>query len=148
MGGVTQVGGDDVDVALASGPAHGHVGQLSSAAVFQGVGDVHGLALGPVGGDGVGVGELVGAESSGPMRSSAPSGVTASNEPAAGSTEVTTARCEVTQAPSRPGGKRDDPVAGPVAPASGASSSGPERCPAPPTPGGRHGSELSTASRW
>ncbi len=59
-GGVTDVGGDHVHVALASGPAHGHVGQLPAAAVFQGVGGVHGLALGPVGGDAVGVSELVG----------------------------------------------------------------------------------------
>ncbi len=56
--------------------------------------------------------------SPGPMCSSVPSGVTATNEPAAGSTELTTARCEVTQAPSRSRDKRDHPVPGPVAPPS------------------------------
>ena len=59
-GGLTDVGGDHVHVALASGPAHGHVGQLPAAAVFQGVGDVHGLALGPVSGDAVSMSQLVG----------------------------------------------------------------------------------------
>ena len=49
-------------VALASGPAHGHVGQLPAPTVLQGVGGVHGLALGPVGGDAVGMSELVAAD--------------------------------------------------------------------------------------
>ena len=75
------------------------------------------LALGPVGGDGVAVGQLVGPDIARAHVQPVPSGVTATSERAARSTEVTTARWEVTQAPPGPGAKRDDLVAGPVTPA-------------------------------
>ena len=58
---------DDVDMAFASGTAHGHIGQLASSAVFERVGDVHSGTLRTVGGDGVGVGEFVAADVLGPM---------------------------------------------------------------------------------
>lgn len=41
------------------GPAHGHVGEFSAAAVFVAVGGVHGGALGAVDGDGVPEGQPV-----------------------------------------------------------------------------------------
>jgi len=43
--------------------------------------------------------------------------VTATREPLTGSTEETTARSEVAQAPCGPGGERYDPVTGAVTPA-------------------------------
>ena len=46
-------------MALASGTAHGHVGQLTSSSVFESVGDVHSGTLRTVGGDGVGVRKFV-----------------------------------------------------------------------------------------
>jgi hypothetical protein len=52
----------EVDVAGVAGPAHGHIGELASAAVLEEMGDVDGGALGPMGGDGVAVGQTVGAE--------------------------------------------------------------------------------------
>ena len=60
LGRLRRVGRDDVDVALVACPAHGHVGQFTATAVLEGVGDVHGGTLGPMGRDGVSVPELVG----------------------------------------------------------------------------------------
>ena len=48
-----------MDMALASGTAHGHIGQLASTPVFERVGDVHGGTLRTVGSNGVGVRKLV-----------------------------------------------------------------------------------------
>ena len=62
LGRVVGVGGGDVDVAGGAGSAHGHVGEFSSAAVVEDVGDVHGGALAAVGGDGVPVAEALGAD--------------------------------------------------------------------------------------
>ena len=60
LGGLARVGGGDIDVAGGAGAAHGHVGEFSSAAVVEDVGDVHGGALTAVGGDGVPVAEALG----------------------------------------------------------------------------------------
>ena len=62
LGGLARVGGGDIDVAGGAGPAHGHIGQFSSAAVVEDVGDVHGGALAAMGGDGVAVAEALGAD--------------------------------------------------------------------------------------
>ena len=75
-GGGAEVGGDDVDVALPPGTAHGHVGQFSAAPVLQGVGAVRGRALAAMSGHGIAVGEplgpdVVGAQAQlGPVRGS------------------------------------------------------------------------------
>ena len=95
-----------MDMALASGTAHGHVGQLTSTPVFERVGDVHGGTLRSVGGDGVRVGKFVAPR--GPL---APCATYCPQESeqreicVPWSTEVTTARCEVTHAPPCPGAK-------------------------------------------
>jgi hypothetical protein len=62
MGRLGQVRSDHVDMALSAGPAHGHIGQLPSASVLQHIADIHGAALGPVAGDGMAMGQLVGAD--------------------------------------------------------------------------------------
>jgi hypothetical protein len=92
-------------MALASGTAHRHVGKLTSSPVFQRVGDVHSGTLRTVGDHGVRVRKLVAADLVWPMCSAPPSGVRATSDRASGSTELTTARCEVTQALPCPGAR-------------------------------------------
>lgn len=48
-----------MDVALAAGAAHGHVGQFSAAAVGEHVGGIYRGALGAVHGDGVSVTDTI-----------------------------------------------------------------------------------------
>ena len=56
---MVDVVGDDPGVGAVAGAAHGHVGELAAAAVFEAVGDVDGGALSAVDGDGVAVGQVL-----------------------------------------------------------------------------------------
>jgi hypothetical protein len=62
MGGLCDVRCGGVDVARASGAAHGHIGELPATTVVEDVGDLDRRSLGAMTSDGVAVGETVGAD--------------------------------------------------------------------------------------
>ena len=62
LGGLVEVGCSGVDVAGVPGAAHGHIGELPATTVVEDVGDFDRRALGAMSGDGVAVGEAVGAD--------------------------------------------------------------------------------------
>jgi len=97
LGGFGEVGCCGVDVAGVPGAAHGHIRKLAATAVVEDVGDFDCRGWARMSGDGVAVGEAVGADVSSPICSWRPSGVTAVSIWASGSTAVTRAACEVTR---------------------------------------------------
>jgi hypothetical protein len=62
LGGFGEIRSGGVDVAGVPGATHGHIGELPAAAVVEDVGDFDRRALGAMSGDGVAVGEAVGAD--------------------------------------------------------------------------------------
>jgi hypothetical protein len=62
LGGLREIGRGGVDVAGVPGAAHGHIGKLPATTVVEDVGDFDRRALGAMSGDGVAVGEAVGAD--------------------------------------------------------------------------------------
>ena len=103
LGGMGDAGSNNVNMAFVASAAHGHIGQLSAAAVLQGVGDVYRRALRPVGGGGVGVAELVSPEALRPYAQLRPFRRHPRKDFCSGSTATTTVRCEVVHGPAGPG---------------------------------------------
>jgi hypothetical protein len=62
LGGLDEVGSRGVDVARVPGSAHGHIGELPATTVVEDMRDFDRRALRAVSGDGVAVGEAVGAD--------------------------------------------------------------------------------------
>ena len=62
LGGFGEIRSGRVDVAGVPGAAHGHIGELPATTVVEDVGDFDRRALGAMSGDGVAVGEAVGAD--------------------------------------------------------------------------------------
>ena len=62
LGSLGEVRCGGVDVAGVSGAAHGHISELPATAVVEDVGDFDRRALGAMSGDGIAIGEAVGAD--------------------------------------------------------------------------------------
>jgi hypothetical protein len=62
LGGLSEVRSGGVDVAGVPGAAHGHIGELPATAVVEDVSDFDRRSLGAMSGDGIAVGEAVGAD--------------------------------------------------------------------------------------
>ena len=130
--GLGRVVGDGPDVGGLSGPAHGHVGQLSAAAVGEEVRPATVVALGAMNGCGVPVAEPVGGGFLPVRRTCRPSSVRSTSVPAGGRRRRRWP-AGGDQAAVGPGGEGDDPVAGPVGPPARADHSGPGSRPVVPS---------------
>ncbi len=102
-----------------AGSAHGHVGEFSSAAVVEDVGDIDGGALAAMGGNGVAVGQPLGVDLVWSHGELLAVGGDRGQVLGVGVDGGDVGGLGGDPGAARSGGEGDDPVAGPVAPPAG-----------------------------